>query len=221
MASIPGKVESQRQFTQLPAAERRLILKAVNRGQEVPNRKHAHIGVWIARRQVRFWMYAWIIGPLIGIVQFALGQTPEQVLLNAGGATAFLLLLSTFWMRRARRAEARNLALATSRGGGRRAKPAPEPAPRSGGLLGRFRRRRGGEPAGPSGSTTRRSGSSSRAHLPGERPGQPRPKPAAGGAGTSRGSADSDAGGSSSRNQSSPPPPPGQRPYRPRGRKRR
>lgn len=210
MTTIPGKVESQRQFTALPAAERRLILKAVNRGQEVPNRKHAHIGVWIARRQIRFWMYAWIIGPLIGVVQFAIGQAPEQVLINAGGATVFLLLLSTFWLRRARRAEARNLELVATRGGRRPKASAPSPpAPAARGLLSRFRRDRS---APSTTSSTSRGTSTSRAHLPGERPGGARTKPSDAGSPRSSGTA---------RQRDASAPPPGQRPYRPRGRKRR
>ncbi len=215
MASIPGKIESQRRFTQLPVAERRAILKSVNRGQQVGDRKHAAIAVWIARRQARFWKFAWLIGPVIGVVQFALGSTPDQVLINAGAATAFLLLMSAFWLRRARRAETLNLAVAEGQKQ-RRRPPATAATDTSGpglldGLKRRFSRRGGTSDAG-SGSTTstgsspRTGGSNRGGHLPGERPGDTpratRPDP----------------GPDAAANHT---PPPGQRPYKPRGRKRR
>jgi hypothetical protein len=207
LATIPGKVESQRRFTQLPAGERRAILKSVNRGQEVGDRKHAAIAVWIARRQARFWKFAWLIGPAIGVVQFLLGSTPEQVLINAGASTAFLLLLAAFWLRRARRAEALNLAIAEGQKQ-RRRKPEPVPADDDrpsplAGLKDRFTRRGSSAPADASPSQARSSG---RGHLPGEQPGRaPRATGSPAGAGHDAGQA----------------PPPGQRPYRPRGRKRR
>ncbi|MCC5950370.1 MAG: hypothetical protein JJT89_18105 [Nitriliruptoraceae bacterium] len=227
MAEIPGKAESQREFTTLSSPDRRLIIRAVNKGQPVDNRRHAHMAVWIARRQVRFWRYAWFIGPMIGVAQLFTGLTPEQVLVNAGGATAFLLLLSAFWTRRARRAEVLNLELAQK--GRRRAKkrtPPAEPTERRDPFA-RFRRSKDG--GADDGASTGKgkgkgkeavsgsSGSRPRGHLPGEVPGRPRP---AGGdaSGTSTGTSSERTTG---RAQDTPAPPPGQRPYKPRGRKRR
>jgi hypothetical protein len=210
LASIPGKIESQRRFTQLPVSERRAILKAVNRGQQVGDRKHAAMAVWIARRQARFWKFAWLIGPVIAVVQFLLGSTPEQVLVNAGAATAFLLLLSAFWLRRARRAEMLNLAIAEGQKQ-RRRQPATPAAEESGpgmldGLKSRFSRR--GSTSGSSSTTSNRSAGTSRSggHLPGESPGTT-PRTTRPDTGSGRGAGQA--------------PPPGQRPYKPRGRKRR
>lgn len=104
-------------FLQLPRAERRAVMRAVNRGREVAERRHAPLAVGVAQRQQRFWRAAWLMGPTIALAQGALTDLPpEQVVLLAVWGTLVLGAMAWWWWSRARRAELANLAL----GGGRR-----------------------------------------------------------------------------------------------------
>jgi hypothetical protein len=123
VADVPDRAEHQRRFTALDAKERRAIIRAVNRGQAVEVRKHAPLAVGVARRQLRFWRWAWVLGPAIMAVQLALVPA-EIALVNGGLATLALLIVSWIWYRRAARAERLNLAIveghrAPGRGGAR------------------------------------------------------------------------------------------------------
>lgn len=194
MAKIPDKAEHQRQFAGLEVGDRRAIIRAVNRGKAVDERKLAPLAVGVARRQRKFWRVAWVLGPLVGLTTL-FGDTDLMLaLLNAGVATFALGLMSWFWYSRARRAEVRNLELSQSR---------------------RDRERHDTDDA-------RSAGQRFRSHLPG-----------GGGAGGTAGEPQAasgtiggttgDVSGSSPRpsTESITTPPPGQRPYKPRGRKRR
>ena len=133
-------------FAMLDRAERRAIVRAVNRGDALPKRRDAELAVGVARRQQRFWTRAWLLGPAIAIVQVL--ATPigwmEGLLLGAWGAV-LLGMMAAWWWTRARRAELRNLEVLGSRG------------PR--------------DPARDAGGTARGSGRRSR--LPGAHPGSP------------------------------------------------
>lgn len=123
MADVPDRAEHQRRFTALDAKERRAIIRAVNRGRAVEVRTHAPLAVGVARRQQRFWRWAWVLGPAIMAVQLALVPA-EIALVNGGLATLALLIVSWIWYRRAARAEQRNLEIvegrrAPGRGGAR------------------------------------------------------------------------------------------------------
>jgi hypothetical protein len=113
VAKIPDRDEHRRRFAALSFADRRAIVKAVNRGQLVEKRKHAPLAVVVARRQQRIWRWGWIAGPLIGLAQ--LGVSVEAALINAVIGTLTLGGLARFWYLRAARAEAANLALAEGR----------------------------------------------------------------------------------------------------------
>ena len=189
MAKIPDKDEHTRQFAKLDTGARRDILKAVNRGRAVEDRRLAHLVVGVARRQQKFWKRAWIVGPIVGASSFIGATSVTAAAINAAIATLGLGLMSWLWYSRATRAEEINLQLALG----------PKRADR--------------ERAGQAGDDLS-AGQRFRSHLPG-RPssggGAPRP---AGSAGPTTNGSSLPAGGTA-------PTPPGQRPYRPRGRKRR
>jgi hypothetical protein len=146
-------------FALLDRRERRFILRAVNRGEALPDRAAAELAVGVARRQQRFWSRAWLLGPLIAVVQVALTPiTPQGGVLLALWGTLLLGGLAAWWWSRAVRAEQRNLLLvrrsrqdawdgrrpgsgsATGNAGGRTVVPARAPRP---GPLGWWDRRRG------------------------------------------------------------------------------
>ena len=114
MARIPDRTEHQRLFMALDLAERRAIIRAVNRGRAVEVRKHAPLAIGVARRQQRFWSYGWLIGPAMGAVQIAFVPL-EAALLNAAFGTLAIGLVSWFWLSRARRSEALNLEIVERR----------------------------------------------------------------------------------------------------------
>ncbi len=128
MARIPDKHEHQRRFMELDLKERRAIARAVNRGRAVEKRSHAVFAVGVARRQQRFWRYAWLLGPLIGLVQIPFVEL-EAALFNLVLGTVILGAMSAYWLWRARQAEAANLAIVEGRRGssasGDRSKAAP------------------------------------------------------------------------------------------------
>jgi hypothetical protein len=114
VADVPDRAEHQRRFMALSTEERRAILRAVNRGRAVEVRKHAPLAVGVARRQRRFWRWAWLLGPILMAVQLAL-VPPEVALANGGLATLALVLVSIIWYRKAVRAEQLNLAIVEGR----------------------------------------------------------------------------------------------------------
>lgn len=114
MAKIPDRTEHQRLFMALDLAERRAIIRAVNRGRAVEVRKHAPLAIGVARRQQRFWKYGWLVGPAMGVVQIAFVPL-EAALLNAAFGTLAIGLVSWFWLSRARRSEALNLEIVERR----------------------------------------------------------------------------------------------------------
>jgi hypothetical protein len=192
VAKIPDKAEHQRRFAGLDFADRRAIIRAVNRGQVLEDRKLAALAVGVARRQQRFWRVAWLIGPALGLLQLLYADV-QVALINGGIGTLTVGGLSLWWYTRARRAEQLNTEAVE-----------------------------GGRP-GRDGSTSRRSsggagradgvdGSRPRGHLPGRRSARGGPSAIdAPGNATPDDAADTAPG----------PLPPGERPYKPRGRKRR
>lgn len=114
MATKDERKERQRRFSTLSTQERRAVVRSVNRGRPVDQRKHAEHAVHIARRQMRFWSWSWLIGPAVGIAQ--IGQLGWQVaLLNAGAASLALGAMSAFFYLRSRRALEANVALLSRR----------------------------------------------------------------------------------------------------------
>lgn len=114
MARMPDTDAARRAFAELPVSQRRAIARAVSRGIEVEQRKHAPIAVMLARRQQRMWRWIWLTGPLVGLVQLNAGW---QIAV-AGGliGTLTLGLMSRWWWGRAKRAELRNIELFERKG---------------------------------------------------------------------------------------------------------
>lgn len=113
VARIPDKDRYRQLWRELPAADRRRIVRAVNRGRAVESRREAALAVVTARSQQRFWSKAWLLGPIATL--FALGQGWQAYLINAVMGTAVLGAMAYFWTRRAARAERANLAVADPR----------------------------------------------------------------------------------------------------------
>ncbi len=154
MARIPDKKEHARRFAELPLQDRREIGKAVNRGRAVEKRAQAVHAVGVARRQQRFWRFAWLLGPILGLIQIPFIEL-EAALFNLVLGTLVLGAMSAYWLWRARQAEAANLALVDRGRGSRPAKAKP-----SGHLPGERASERegdgtGGDGIGPDGTTPR------------------------------------------------------------------
>lgn len=218
MSTKDERRERQERFARLDAVERRAIVKAVNRGNPVENRKHAPLAVHIAQRQMRFWKWSWLIGPAVGLVQInQLGLIAAVI--NALMASAFLGAMSAFFYLRARRAEEANLALSDrkrsaprrddSRGGDRAAakgKDTNTAADKDAKTERTPRRWWGGRDQRPQTTT----GHQPSGHLPGETP-RRRPPAQDPAPGSASGDGDPDTSG----------PTGDRRPYQPRGKKRR
>ncbi len=204
MASKDDRRAVQQRFATLDSSDRRAIVKAVNRGRPVDKRKHAPFAVHIAERQMRFWRWSWLIGPVVGLLQIAQMGLAEA-LVSALVASAFLGSMSAFFWIRARRSLEANQALSDGKRAAS-ARPA-EPERRKEDEGPRPRRRWWGAKDTRPEATGRTAGGG---HLPGERP-----APSSDG---DRGVAD---GGQGSGPGSGPNLPPDRRPYQPRGKKRR
>jgi hypothetical protein len=116
VARLPDRREQQRQFQTLDFAERRAIVKAVNRGRAVEVRRHAPIAVGVAQRQIRFWKWAWLFGPAVGAAQVFVA--PIEVAL-ANGLIGGLIIGAMAWylIGRAKRALVANLELTQGKSG--------------------------------------------------------------------------------------------------------
>lgn len=89
--------------------ERRRILRAVNRGRAVEDRRDAALAVGAARMQQRFWRWAWLL--VIPVSLLSLREGTEQFLTSLALGLGLVGGMSWFFHRRARRAEEANLAL--------------------------------------------------------------------------------------------------------------
>lgn len=103
-------------FMALEFADRRKIIRAVNRGQQVDQRRHADLAVVVAKRQIAFWRWAWLIGPVLGVAQLFFAP-PEVALANGLFGGFVLATLAWWWIRRAQRAIELNHALAKGKPG--------------------------------------------------------------------------------------------------------
>jgi len=132
-------------FSELDRAQRRAIVRAVNRGEGMARRRDAELAVGVARRQQRFWSRAWLLGPSIALIQVLV--TPigwlEGALLAAWG-TLLLGMMAAWWWTRARRAELENLQVIGGRGTAR-----GRDAASGGSEAGTSARRRSQLPGGP------------------------------------------------------------------------
>ena len=106
MARSSPDTDHRSAWAALDIKERRRILKAVNRGRAMEDRRDARLAIGAAQQQKRFWSKAWLLGPLVAL--FFLTQGVAVYAVNAAFATLVLGLMATFWYRRADRAEQRN-----------------------------------------------------------------------------------------------------------------
>jgi hypothetical protein len=114
MADKQERRDRQRRFAALSSQDRRAIVRSVNRGQPVEQRKHAEHAIHIARRQMRFWSLSWLIGPVVSLAQVPqLGW--QLALMNATVAALALGAMSSFFYKRARRSQQANLAQLSKR----------------------------------------------------------------------------------------------------------
>lgn len=105
-SKIPSPAEHARLWAQLSFADRRRFLKAVNRGEGMQTRKDARLGVGVARQQMRYWRWAWLFGPAMGLVMIP-DWTSVIVTALLGGV--LMGGLSLYRLRRAAAAERANL----------------------------------------------------------------------------------------------------------------
>lgn len=96
-------------WSALSFSERRQVLKAVNRGRPVPDRRDARFAIGAARTQQKFWRWIWLIGPGVALAQ--VGRGVAVFVTNLLVATIVLGGMSWWFYTRAKRAEAVNLEL--------------------------------------------------------------------------------------------------------------
>lgn len=104
--TVPTPEEHARLWAKLSTEDRRAIFRAVNKGEALQDRKRARLAVGTARRQIRYWQKAWLVGPLMGLIRL-----PEvgPVIITAVMGTLLMGALSAFRIRRATAAEQANL----------------------------------------------------------------------------------------------------------------
>lgn len=116
MVNTPDGSDDYKLYATLDRTDRRQIARAVNRGRAVDDRKLAKIAVAFARRQQRFWRYAWLIGPALGALQF-LSLEPLAATFNALIGSGMLIGASVWFTRKAKQSERACLELhATKKG---------------------------------------------------------------------------------------------------------
>jgi hypothetical protein len=67
-SKVPTPQEHARLWGRMSFADRRRVMKAINKGQGMPDRREARVAVGVARQQQRYWRWAWVIGPVMGLV---------------------------------------------------------------------------------------------------------------------------------------------------------
>jgi hypothetical protein len=140
VAKIPDADAYRARWAALEVADRRRIVRAVNRGRALDDPKEAALAVHTARNQQRFWRKAWLIGPVAALL--TLTQGAMVYLVNAAFATAILGLMAWFWYRRSRRSETANRHVAERAGRDLMGEQPPTIQPRPPKLKGKRQRRR-------------------------------------------------------------------------------
>jgi hypothetical protein len=109
--------EMRDRMAALPLAQRRALVRSINRGQPAPERSQTALAIALAQRQQRFWRLAWLLGPALGVLQLFFAPW-QRVLPSAISGSAMLGAMSLWWWARARRAEQANRTVLEARGGG-------------------------------------------------------------------------------------------------------
>ncbi|MDQ4131088.1 MAG: hypothetical protein M3133_08890 [Actinomycetota bacterium] len=97
-------------WARLSSADRRRIVRSVNRAQPLSDPHEAALAVGVAQNQQRFWRKGWIVGPLVAGALFA-NRGWFALLLNLAMATVLFGVMAYLFHRRARHAEAANRAV--------------------------------------------------------------------------------------------------------------
>lgn len=108
---IPDPDTFARRWSAMAVRDRRRVVRAVNRGLLLQDRKEAALAVVLARRQQRFWRIAAIAAPVVSIVVGVLispGAGLAALIGNAVFGAVVLAGMGLFFFRRAQRAEALN-----------------------------------------------------------------------------------------------------------------
>lgn len=105
--AIPEGEARRAAWARLNSADRRRILRAVNRAHALGDPHEAALAVGVAQNQQRFWRKGWVVGPLAAVLLFASSGWFALVLNVAIAALLFGLMAYLFYQR-ARRAEAAN-----------------------------------------------------------------------------------------------------------------
>ncbi|MFN2556311.1 MAG: hypothetical protein ABR592_05465 [Nitriliruptorales bacterium] len=108
--AIPEGEARRVAWARLQGADRRRIVRAVNRAQPLRDPHEAALAVGVAQKQQRFWRKGWIVGPLVAGVLFA-NRGWWALVLNLAMATLLFGLMAYLFYRRAQRAEAANRAV--------------------------------------------------------------------------------------------------------------
>ncbi len=95
-------------WAKLDKDARRRVRRAINRGRPVDTRKEARVAVAMARSQLRFWRWGWMVGPLV-VFALTFAQGIEVAVFNTAIVTVVVAGMALFFRRRAQRAESRNL----------------------------------------------------------------------------------------------------------------
>ncbi len=105
--AIPEGEARRAAWGRLTSADRRRIVRAVNRAQALRDPHEAALAVGVAQNQQRFWRKGWLVGPLAAILLFA-SSGWFALVLNVIVATLLFGLMAYLFYRRARRAEVAN-----------------------------------------------------------------------------------------------------------------
>ncbi|MDQ3932133.1 MAG: hypothetical protein M3252_04760 [Actinomycetota bacterium] len=105
--AIPEGEARRTAWARLNSADRRRILRSVNRAQALADPHEAALAVGLAQNQQRFWRKGWIVGPVAAVLLFA-SSGWAALALNVAMAAVLFGLMAYLFYRRARRAEVAN-----------------------------------------------------------------------------------------------------------------
>lgn len=114
--TIPDSSEFRERWQRLDRDAKKRVRRAVNRGQACQKRSEAGLAVVMARQQKIAWLVTW---PLVVVIVAlpSIGQGAAAVIAAMVVAAGLYGPFAVWFHRRARRAEERNLGVATGRGG--------------------------------------------------------------------------------------------------------
>ncbi len=106
-------------WSAMDRADRRRVLKSVNRMQALEDPAEAATAVWLANRQRRIWVRWWWVFPLLGGLTAA-PRGAVAIAVNVGIGAVFIAGLAAAYAWRARKSMELNQAVVDGARGGRR-----------------------------------------------------------------------------------------------------